>query len=139
MFTVEKTGKDLLQIEIGGKITAEEMATGLDTLLPMAKDMAHGRMLAIYHDIEFPEAGAIVEEMKRLPQLFQVISHVEKVALVSDQKWVRDMAELESKVLPGTTIRSFASKDRAQAEAYLATKPQTEDVDDDDDFENFPV
>lgn len=138
MFTVEKADKDLLHIEIGGKITAEEMAVGLDTLLPMAKEMAHGRMLAIYHDIELPEAGAIVEEMKRLPQLLQVISHVEIVALVSNQKWIRDMAELESKILPGTTIRSFETKDRALAEAYLKTGLQGSD-DEDDDFENFPV
>ena len=84
-----------------------------------------------------PEAGAILEEMKRLPQLFGVIGKVKKVALVSNQKWIRDMAELEGKILPGTTIRSFEFKDRAQAEAYLerADTPDSSD----DDTENFPV
>ena len=135
MFTVETLGPDLLQIEIGGKITAEEMSTGLDTLLPLTKEMSDGRMLAIYHDIEFPEAGAILEEMKRLPQLFGVIGKVKKVALVSNQKWIRDMAELEGKVLPGTTIRCFKFNDRAKAEAYL----DMSDTSADDDSENFPV
>ncbi|SFR44257.1 STAS/SEC14 domain-containing protein [Litoreibacter janthinus] len=137
MFTVEKTGKNLIQIEIGGKITAEEMAAGLDALLPLTKQMEDGRMLAIYHDIEFPEAGAILEEMKRLPQLFGVIGKVKKVALVSNQKWIRDMAVLEGKILPGTTIRSFEFKDRAQAEAYVGSEGATND--EGDDFENFPV
>ena len=137
MFTVETLGPDLLQIEIGGKITAEEMSSGLDTLLPLTSGMNDGRMLAIYHDIEFPEAGAILEEMKRLPQLFGVIGKVKKVALVSNQKWIRDMAELEGKILPGTTIRSFEFKDRAQAEAYLEMSDTPDSSD--DDTENFPV
>ena len=137
MFTVETLAPDLLKIEIGGKITAEEMSSGLDTLLPLTSAMADGRMLALYHDIEFPEAGAILEEMKRLPQLFGVIGKVKKVALVSDQKWIRDMAMLEGKIIPGMTIRSFEFKDRAQAEAYLemADAPASGD----DDNENFPV
>ncbi|WP_394198333.1 SpoIIAA family protein [Litoreibacter albidus] len=137
MFTVTPVSPDLVQIEIGGKITAEEMSSGLDALLPLTKSMTDGRMLALYHDIEFPEAGAILEEMKRLPQLFSVIGKVKKVAIVSDQKWIRDMAELEGKVLPGTSIRSFEFKDRAHADAYLGTVDS--DADDDDDAENFPV
>ncbi|WP_281859868.1 STAS/SEC14 domain-containing protein [Litoreibacter halocynthiae] len=137
MFTVETLAPDLLKIEIGGKITAEEMSSGLDTLLPLTSAMADGRMLALYHDIEFPEAGAILEEMKRLPQLFGVIGKVKKVALVSDQKWIRDMAMLEGKIIPGMTIRSFEFKDRAQAEAYLNMADAT--ASDEDDTENFPV
>ncbi|TDT77265.1 SpoIIAA-like protein [Litoreibacter halocynthiae] len=137
MFTVETLAPDLLKIEIGGKITAEEMSSGLDTLLPLTSAMADGRMLALYHDIEFPEAGAILEEMKRLPQLFAVIGKVKKVALVSDQKWIRDMAMLEGKIIPGMTIRSFEFKDRAQAEAYLDMADTS--ASDDDDTENFPV
>ncbi|RLJ58999.1 SpoIIAA-like protein [Litoreibacter meonggei] len=137
MFTVETLAPDLLKVEIGGKITAEEMSSGLDTLLPLTSAMADGRMLALYHDIEFPEAGAILEEMKRLPQLFGVIGKVKKVALVSDQKWIRDMAMLEGKIIPGMTIRSFEFKDRAQAEAYLDMADASDG--DDDDTENFPV
>ena len=137
MFTVENIAPDLVQIEIGGKITSEEMSTGLDTLLPLTNAMTDGRMLGLYYDIEFPEAGAIMEEMKRLPQLFGVIGKLKKVAIVSDQKWIRDMAELEGKILPGTTIRSFEFKDRAQAEAYLKMAGTSDD--DEDDTENFPV
>lgn len=133
MFSVEKKGPNLLHIEIGGKITAAEMADGLDTLLPLTKEMTKGRMLMLYRDIEFPEAGAILEEMKRLPQLFGVLGKVEKVALVSNQKWIRDMAELEGMVLPGTTLRSFEFVDRAKAEAFLGAEG------DPDEAENFPV
>lgn len=135
MFTVEKAHEDLLHIEISGKVTADEMVKGLDTLLPLTAEMEDGRMLALYHDIELPEAGAIFEEMKRLPQLFGVIGRVKKVAVLSDQKWIRDMAELEGMVLPGTTIRGFEVNERARAEAYLAFQADEED----DDDENFPV
>jgi len=139
MFKVEALAPDLIQIEIGGKITSLEMSVGLDTLLPLTKNMNDGRMLAIYHDIEFPEAGAILEEMKRLPQLFGVIGKVKKVALVSNQKWIRDMAELEGKILPGTTIRSFEFNDRAKAEAYLDMTENAGADADSNDSENFPV
>lgn len=134
MFTVETLAPDLLQIEIGGKITADEMSAGLDSLLPLTDKMSNGRILALYHDIELPEAGAIMEEMKRLPQLFGIIGKVKSVALVSDQKWVRDMAMLEGKIIPGMKISCFEFKDRAKAEAYLNMKE-----DDDDEFDNFPV
>jgi len=134
MFTVKTLAPDLVKVEIGGKVTADEMSAGLDTLLPLTQKMTNGRMLALYHDIEFPEAGAILEEMKRLPQLFGMIGKVKNVALVSDQKWIRDMAMLEGTVMPGMKIRSYEFKDHAQAETYLGM-----DDGDDNDIENFPV
>lgn len=132
MFNVEKTAPDMVQIEISGKLSADQMAQGLDALLPITKDMEDGKMLALYHDIEMPEMGAIFEEMKRLPQLFGVIGKVKKVAVLSDQKWIRDMAQLEGMVMPGTTIRGFEISDTTGANAFLA------DIDEDMD-ENFPV
>lgn len=139
MFKVEKKSADLIEIEIGGKITADEMSKGLDTLLPMTEQMKNGRMLALYHDIEFPEAGAILEEMKRLPQLFGMLGKVTKVALVSDQKWIRDIAELEGTILPGMSVRSFTSDERAQAEAFLKLEPAVDEIDDDGGDDSFPV
>ncbi|WP_298261622.1 STAS/SEC14 domain-containing protein [uncultured Litoreibacter sp.] len=134
MFKVETMAPNLLKVEISGKITASQMSDGLDSLFPLTNKMSDGRLLAIYHDVEFPEAGAILEEMKRLPQLFGVIGKIGKVALVSNQKWIRDIAMLEGKLIPNMTIRSFEFKDRSKAEAYL-------DIgnDEEDDFENFPV
>lgn len=139
MFTATKTSDRLLEIEIGGKITADEMKGGLDQLIDMLKASAKSNMLAIYHEIEMPEGGAIIEELKRLPEMFGLISHIDRVALVSPQKWVRDMAELEGKVLPGVTIRSFTPDQRAAAEAFVTPDTPSEADRDIDMGENFPV
>lgn len=136
MFTVEKTAPDRIFVEVGGKITADEMSEGLDAMLPMLREMEDAGMLMIYHDIGLPEVGAVMEELKRLPQMFGVMGRVNKVALISSQKWVRDMAELEGLVLPGTTIRGFSPEARPAAEAFLGNG---DDEDAEGDFENFPV
>ncbi|PTX55380.1 SpoIIAA-like protein [Litoreibacter ponti] len=135
MFTVEKAGAALIHVEIGGRITAEEMSQGLDTLLPMIAGMQDAAMRMVYHDVGLPELGAVMEEMKRLPQLFGALGHVKRVAVLSDAKWIRDMAELEGMVLPGTTIRGFPTGETASAEQFLSGEPLDDPMDD----ENFPV
>jgi len=121
MFTVHPPKSNLVIAEIGGKITRDEMSAGLDALTAQVNDIARANMLCVYDDIDMPEIGALTEELKRLPQLFAMISHLDKVAVVSDQKWVRDMAELEGMVIPGIRLRSFPQAARAEAEQWLGT------------------
>ena len=42
-----------------------------------------------------------------------------KVAVVSDEAWLRTAAEVEGKLIPGLTIESFKSDDHAVAESWL--------------------
>ena len=137
MFTTHQTNPNLIEARVGGKITSIEMGTGIDALAAMARDMEDGSILMIYDDFDMPEAGAIVEELKRLPQLFEMISHVSKIAILSDQAWVRKAAEFEGMIIPGVTIRGYPIAERAQAEAFLSGEQL---VDDDNDFgDNMPV
>lgn len=134
MFNVEKSDNSKVIVEIGGHISAREMSDGIDELTELIADMPKAHVMTIYNDIDMPETGALFEEFKRLPQMLGMIGHLERVAVVSDQRWIRDMASLEGLMLPTVDVRGFAHSARAQADAFL--DGTIEDIDDD---ENFPV
>ena len=51
--------------------------------------------------------------------LLASIRKIGKVAVISDQAWLRTAAEVEGKLIPGLKIESFEPSERANAEAWL--------------------
>ena len=49
--------------------------------------------------------------------LFKLVGRFPKCAVLCDAGWIRIVAELEGKIIPGLEIKSFRAEDRAAAEA----------------------
>lgn len=138
MFKTRQMKPNQIETRIGGKISAQEMARGFDTLLPMTRKLVDGKVLLIYDDIGLPEPAALVEEMNRLPQLFEALTHLKKIAVLSDHGWIRKAAEYEGMALSGVCVRAYPTKSRNLAEAFLNKADETCE-DEGDFFDNFPV
>ncbi len=61
--------------------------------------------------------SAISEELAHLPTLMQLLYKLDRIAIVSDDDWVRTLSRLESALLPGVT---YAVYDHDEAEAARA-------------------
>lgn len=120
MFAVMTHGINRLDLEISGKLDAEEMRVALDTLLTHARDIKHGRMLYQIQDLDFPSLSAIAVELSRVPSLFGLIAKFDRVAVLADQAWIRKISEIEGYLFPGMEIKAFEPDQKIAAEAWLS-------------------
>ena len=120
MFSINRTAPNRLDIEISGKITGEEMERALPVLFEHASDISNGQMLYRIRDLSLPTFSAIAVELGQLPQLFRLVKHFERVAVLADEGWIRKAGELEGKLFPGVEIRAFNYDEVEAAETWLA-------------------
>ncbi|MCR9110846.1 STAS/SEC14 domain-containing protein [Marivita sp. XM-24bin2] len=119
MLTITKPETNRVDIDLSGRISSEEMATGLDDLLEMSQDVNKGIMLYTITSFPFPDLGAIAVEMARLPKLFGLLGRFDRCAVLSDAAWLRTAAEVEGALIPDFDIKSFDLDERDTAEAWL--------------------
>jgi len=119
-FTAELEAPNLLVVEATGQMDAIGMEIALDMLVPVVRKMSHGAMLMRAHDVSWPTLGAIGVELRHWVQLMAMVRKVDRVAVLTDQGWVRNAAAIESLLVPNLEIRSFAPTEEAAARAWLA-------------------
>ena len=120
MIRIEKTADDRIDLQLNGKIDADEMRTALEDLLTLTEGMENGRMYYTITDFQIPDLPALAVEFRYLPRMFSLISRLDKVAVLSDQNWIRKAAVSEGKLIPGLEIRDFDLSDPKAAEDWLS-------------------
>lgn len=119
MLKVIKRSKNRLDLELSGPLDSKLMKIGLEDLLEKAQGIERGKMLYSILDFEIPTAGALGIELMRLPQLFALIRRFDRCAVLSNEMWLRTIAEFEGVLLPGLEIKSFEFKDFEAAVLWL--------------------
>ncbi|MEL7165555.1 MAG: STAS/SEC14 domain-containing protein [Pseudomonadota bacterium] len=120
MFRIDTPSPNRVDLYISGQIDADQMRDGLDHLFAASDGMTGGHMFYELCDIALPTAGAIAVEFGQLPKLFGLIGRFSRCAVLSDAAWVRTAAEIEGRLFPGLTIKSFEPDQRDAAEAWLS-------------------
>ena len=119
MFKVTQKGMNRLDIELSGKLNSEEMKIALDELVSNSKEIEKGRMLYDIIDFHLPSLGAIAIEFSRLPSMFGFIRKFDRMAVLTDKKWIKKASELEGMLIPGLEIKAFSRDQKEEAEAWL--------------------
>jgi hypothetical protein len=108
-----------LDIEMSGKLNAEEMKIALDELVSKSKNIENGKMLYEIIDFHLPSLGAIGIEFSRLPSMFGLMKKFDRAAVLTDKAWLQKASELEGVLYPGLEIKAFSRDQKAEAEAWL--------------------
>lgn len=124
-FKITKPSPNRVDLELDGKLDADDMRTALDQLTELSADVENGKMFYRIHNFQFPTFGAIAIEVSRLPGLFKLITKFDRVAVAADEDWIRKASELEGKLFPGLDIQSFPLGEEATAEAWLESPSGT--------------
>ena len=110
-----------LDIEMSGKLNAEEMRIALDDLVEKSKNIENGKMLYDIIDYHLPSLNAIVIEFSRLPSMFGFLKKFDRVAVLTDKTWLKKVSEFEGALFPGMEIKAFNRDQRVEAEAWLSS------------------
>ena len=121
MFNVIQNGTNRLDIELSGKLDADEMKVALDELVSMSKDIENGKMLYAVIDFHIPSLGAIGVELSRLPAMFGLMKKFKRAAVLTDKTWLKKVSELEGALYPGLEIKAFNRDQKTEAEGWLAS------------------
>jgi len=121
MFKVMQNGKNRLDIEMSGKLNAEDMKIALDELVSKSENIANGKMLYEIIDFHLPSLDAIGIEFSRLPAMFGLMKKFDRVAVLTDKIWLKKVSELEGALYPGLEIKAFNIDQKAEAEAWLSS------------------
>jgi hypothetical protein len=119
MFDITKDPKGFMRLTISGPIDSDEMRQGLESFLSCLEDGRKTDFLYTISDFEMPSLQAIAVEFTYIPVLLASLRKIGKVAVVSDEAWLRNVAEMEGKLIPGLNVESFEFSRRADAEAWL--------------------
>ncbi|WP_372749374.1 STAS/SEC14 domain-containing protein [Litorivivens sp.] len=119
MFRVQPVGQDRIDIEMSGRLESNDMRAAIANLEMKCEHIRDGKMLYFVHDFEMPSAGAVGVELKQLPQLIRTLKHFDKAAVIADEKWIRNLSEVEGALFPGLEVKAFDMKDAHAAEAWL--------------------
>jgi len=121
MFKVMQNGVNRLDIELSGKLDAEEMKIALDELVSKSNNIENGKMLYEIIDFHLPSLGAIGIEFSRLPSMFGLMKKFDRVAVLTDKDWLKNVSELEGTLYPGLEIKAFNRDQKAEAEIWLSS------------------
>jgi hypothetical protein len=122
MFKVTPRGGNRLDIEMSGKLDAEQMKIALDELVDKSKDIKNGKMLYDVIDFHLPSFGAIVIEFSRMPSMLGLMKRFNRAAVLTDKTWLKKVSELEAVLYPGLEIKAFDRDQKEQAEAWLSSR-----------------
>lgn len=121
MFKVLQNGMNRLDIELSGKLNADDMKIALDELVSKSKNIENGRMLYDVIDFHLPSLAAIAIEFSRLPSMFGLLKKFDRAAVLTDKTWLKNVSEFEGKLFPGLEIKAFNRDQKEEAEAWLSS------------------
>ena len=113
---------DVLALKISGTITGED----LDSIMDRTEEiMAKHDKIHVYvetHGIEGMQPSALPHHMSRAFPMFGKLDRFGRVAVVSDQAWMRVGTRLESAMLPNISYRVCEPEERDEALAWALGK-----------------
>ena len=121
MFKVIQNGMNRLDLEMSGKLDAEEMKIALDELVSKSENIENGKMLYDVVDYHLPSLGAIGIEFSRLPSMFGLIKKFDRAAVLTDKIWIQKVSELKGLFYPNLEIKAFTRDQKEEAEAWLSS------------------
>jgi len=120
MFKIIPKGLNRLDIEMSGKLNAEDMKIALDELVSKSKNIKNGKMLYAIVDFHLPSLGAIGIEFSRLPAMLGLMKKFDRAAVLTDKAWLKKVSEFEGALYPGLEIKAFKRDQKTEAEDWLS-------------------
>ncbi|AHM05737.1 hypothetical protein roselon_03482 [Roseibacterium elongatum DSM 19469] len=127
LFHATREADDLLVLEVQGSMDARAMEVALTLLVDEMEGLHHGACLMRAEGVAWPSLGAIGVEIRHWVQMMAMVEKLDKVAVLTDETWVRAIAAVESALIPNLVIRAFAPDQEERARAWLA-EPLSQDA-----------
>lgn len=105
-----------------GKFDKQAFENAMAEFVPELKTRKNFNLYMEMHSLEGMEAKAVWEDVKfgfnNMPELME---KVDKVAFVTDKSWMKNLAEISYKMVPGIELKSFSFDDKKAARDWVSS------------------
>ena len=118
MISTLDVGPGVLGYHVDGKLQREDIDRAYAEL---DRTLASAEKIRVYAEVDSLSGtpGALWEDLRQGFQHWNVIPRIEKVAVVTDLGWVRNVTELEDKLFRGMDMRVFPLARAAEARSWI--------------------
>jgi hypothetical protein len=109
----------VIAMRVGGQLTRSELSVLLDKLEGRLAKPEPVHLYIEVDDFKGFELEGLPDYLRRAAGMLGKLKHFGRVALVSDQPWLRGAARLESALLPYVRYEVFRSSERDRALAWV--------------------
>ncbi|OBV10834.1 STAS/SEC14 domain-containing protein [Erythrobacter dokdonensis] len=119
MIDIERIGPRAHQMLVYGQITPDDTAKFVAFAQAQNEAGEGGNILIDMVSMAGFSWSAVAEELAHIPALMQWLYRLDRIALVSDEEWIRTMARLESALLPGVVYAVYDADEAGAARAWV--------------------
>lgn len=118
MFRIAHSPDGLIEVHIDSTSDAAETEAALQHLIADIEAAEGSNLLVHMGPVGIPDISAFAVQLRHLPHLLRLLSRIDRIAVLSDQGWVRAGAEIDGLLLPGVDIRAWPNGDEAAARIW---------------------
>ena len=119
MFEFIDGGGDVVAVTVSDRLTGSDLAAMMDRI---EQAMAAHEVIHVFvetRSLDAIEVSGLGSHIARALPMLGKLRHFGRVAVVSDQAWVRAGTRIESALLPFVSYRVFMPAQRAEALAWV--------------------
>jgi hypothetical protein len=105
----------VVALRVQGHIGRQDVAKSFDLLMESIASRPKTSLFIEVANLTGFDTEALADDFKLGRTLLDKLDRFDRVAIVSDQSWVRWASRIESALLPGISYRSYTLKEREQA------------------------
>ncbi|MDX1465204.1 MAG: STAS/SEC14 domain-containing protein [Halomonas sp.] len=130
---ISHPAEHVVAMKASGVVTAQELQRAIDAV--EAAKQAHPRVSLVVEidGLRWMTLAALMKDVGYgLTQLGD-LKHYHRAAVVTDQEWVRHLAQLEERLFKAVEIRTFSPREHTEAMAWAAELPKGDHEDPEED------
>jgi len=118
-----KSPDDVIALKFSGTITGEDLDAIMDRVEEILAKHDKIHVFIETHDVQGMQLSALPHHMRRALPMFGKLDRFGRVAVVSDQAWMRVGTRLESAFLPNVSYRVCKPEERDEALEWALGQP----------------
>jgi hypothetical protein len=119
MIDIERLSPNAHRMVVYGEITPDDTAKFVAFAQEQNAADEGGNLLIDMVSMAGFSWSAVAEELAHVPTLMQWLYRLDRIALVSDEAWIRTAARLESALLPGVAYAVYDADEADAARAWV--------------------
>lgn len=118
-YSIEAEHNRLITLDASGRLDPDSIAKGAAQLLEVTSEETPSCLLIRFQHMELGKLAAIASKWSRSREFLALQKRFEKVAVLTDQSWIRHSVIMQSAMLPETDAKAFDLGEEVDARMWL--------------------
>jgi hypothetical protein len=122
-YTIQAETEILTTIDAQGELNPDAMPEAVTQLMETTSEDAPGGLLVRLQHMDLGSLHTVASDWSRKAEFFALQKRFGKVAVLTDQPWVRQSAKMQAVALPDTELKVYDLADEVDARVWLEKVP----------------